>query len=398
MIIILKIYFKFFFAIFIIIACGDNSNHNRKSVTNFDLINQIDESRILTSANKYLHIKPIPITEYTNERSLGTRNDFYSEGDYWWPNPEDPDGPYIRRDGLSNPNYFSQHREAMRNMSIQVASLTAAYKITSDKRYAVHAISHLTTWFISTETKMNPNMNYAQAIKGVCPGRGVGLIDAIHLVEPARSISLLHEMDALDETTFTELKKWFSKFLNWMNTHEYGIDERERKNNHGTCWVMQAAEYARLTENQSKLEYCNDRYKTVLLPNQMDTNGSFPMELKRTKPYGYSLFNIDIMAAICQILSNEKENLFEYKLEDGRGMEAALNFIYPFIEDKSKWILEPDVMYWDEWPVRHPSLLFGGLALKNKNYLKLWKKLDPLPKSEEGLRNFPIREPILWIK
>jgi hypothetical protein len=129
----------------------------------------------------------------------------------------------------------------------------------------------------------------------------------------------------------------------------------------------------------------------------MAENGSFPMELKRTKPYGYSLFNIDIMAAVCHILSNEEENLFEFKLEDGRGMEAALNFIYPFIEDKSKWELEPDVMYWDEWPVRHPALLFGGLALNTKKYIKLWKELEPLPRSQEGLRNFPIREPILWV-
>jgi hypothetical protein len=290
-----------------------------------------------------------------------------------------------------------EHREAMRNMSIQVASLTAAFKITGDKKYADHAIDHLTAWFINSETKMNPNMNYAQAIKGVCPGRGVGLIDAIHLVEPARSISVLNEFNALDKKTFTSLQSWFAEFLEWMTTHEYGIDERERKNNHGTCWVMQAAEYARLTENEKMLDYCRNRYKTVLLPNQMAKNGSFPMELKRTKPYGYSLFNIDIMAAVCHILSNEEENIFEYKLEDGRGMETAINFIYPFIEDKSKWELEPDVMYWEEWPARHPALLFSGLALNTKKYIELWKALKPLPKSQEGLRNFPIREPILWV-
>ena len=175
------------------------------------------------------------------------------------------------------------------------------------------------------------------------------------------------------------------------------LDERERKNNHGTCWVMQAAEYARLTDNKEMMNYCINRYKTILLPNQMAEDGSFPMELSRTKPYGYSLFNIDIMSAVCHILSTEKENLFTFKLKDGRSMEKGLKYIYPFIEDKSKWKLEPDVMYWDEWPVRHPALLFGGLALNNEDYIALWKKLDPLPKSEEGLRNFPIREPILWV-
>jgi alginate lyase len=377
-------------------ACGNRTVKNSLG-EHSKLIMAIDETRILKSANDYLQLEPVPLTNFSCDRSLGTVHDFYSEGDYWWPNPEDPDGPYIRRDGLSNPDYFKEHREAMRNMSIQVASLTAAYKITGENKYAVHAVNHLKAWFINHETKMNPNMNYAQAIKGVCPGRGVGLIDAIHLVEPARSISVLYELNGLDEKTFKPLQKWFAEFLEWVTTHEYGIDERERKNNHGTCWVMQAAEYARLTENETMLDYCRDRYKTVLLPNQMAKDGSFPMELERTKPYGYSLFNIDIMAAVCHILSNENENLFVYKLEDERGMEAALNFIYPFIEDKSKWELEPDVMYWDEWPVRHPALLFGGFALNKKKYIELWKELEPLPKSQEGLRNFPIREPILWV-
>ena len=377
-------------------ACG-NQTVKSSLGEHSKLIMAIDETRILKSANDYLQLEPVPLTNFSCDRSVGTINDFYSEGDYWWPNPEDPDGPYIRRDGLSNPDYFKEHREAMRNMSIQVASLTAAYKITRDKKYADHAVNHLKAWFINPETMMNPNMNYAQAIKGVCPGRGVGLIDAIHLVEPARSISVLYELNGLDEKTFKPLQKWFAEFLEWMTTHEYGIDERERKNNHGTCWVMQAAEYARLTENETMMDYCRDRYKTVLLPIQMADDGSFPMELERTKPYGYSLFNIDIMAAVCHILSNEEENLFEYKLEDGRGLEAALNFIYPFIEDKSKWELEPDVMYWDEWPVRHPALLFGGFALNKNNYIKLWKTLEPLPRSQEGLRNFPIREPILWV-
>ena len=377
-------------------ACGNQDATNNLGEDS-KLVMEIDKERIVKSANEYLKLEPVPITNFSCDRSMGMPNDFYSEGDYWWPNPKDPDGPYIRRDGLSNPAYFKEHREAMRNMSIQVASLTAAFKITGDKKYADHAIDHLTAWFINSETKMNPNMNYAQAIKGVCPGRGVGLIDAIHLVEPARSVSVLYEFNALDKKTFTSLQDWFAEFLEWMTTHEYGIDERERKNNHGTCWVMQAAEYARLTENEKILNYCRDRYKTVLLPDQMADNGSFPMELKRTKPYGYSLFNIDIMAAVCHILSNEEENIFEYKLEDERGMEKALNFIYPFIEDKSKWELEPDVMYWDEWPVRHPALLFGGLALNTKKYIELWKELEPLPKSQEGLRNFPIREPILWV-
>ncbi len=362
-----------------------------------ELVVKIDSARIINEAEEFLQLEPVPITESFCERSMGGRNDFYSEGDYWWPDPDNPDGPYIRRDGMSNPDYFKEHREAMRNMSIQVAALVAAFKLTGDKKYSDHAVSHLRTWFVDSLTMMNPNMNYAQAIKGICPGRGVGLIDAIHLVEPARAVTVLKNSNGISLEEYRSIRKWFADFLKWMNTHEYGIDERDRKNNHGTCWVMQAAEYARLTQNEEMMEYCRNRYKTVLLPNQMSADGSFHMELKRTKPYGYSLFNMDIMAMVCEILSTPEDNLWKFKLDDGRGMEAGMQFIFPYIKNKPDWPLDPDIMYWDEWPVRHPALLFSGIAYKNYDYIDLWKVLDPLPESQEGLRNFPVRQPILWI-
>ncbi|MBN2281074.1 MAG: alginate lyase family protein [Candidatus Marinimicrobia bacterium] len=361
---------------------------------------QIDKERILASANQYLIEEPITITEFTCDRSLGGIHDFYSEGDYWWPDPENPVGrPYIRRDGMSNPDNFTEHREVLRRMSIQVANLTAAYKITKDVNYAQKSIAHLQAWFVNSDTKMNPNMNFAQAIKGICPGRGVGLIDGIHLVEPARCIEILSKNKMIDDSDFKAMKLWFADFLEWMTTHEYGIDERERKNNHGTCWVMQVAEFSKLIGNEKLFDYCKNRYKTVLLPNQLASDGSFPLELSRTKPYGYSLFNLDMMAMVCHILSTEKDNLWNYKMpEKYVGMEEAMAFIFPFIYDKSKWPYPPDVMYWDEWPVRHPALLCAGLAYGNQEYIDLWKTLKPLPESDEGLRNFPIREPVLWIK
>ncbi|MBD3384370.1 alginate lyase [candidate division KSB1 bacterium] len=357
----------------------------------------IDSSRIFTSADQYLEKEPVTVTASTCERSLGGKHDFYSEGDYWWPNPDDPDGPYIRKDGMTNPENFKDHRRAMRRMSIQVAALAAAFKISGEQKYADHAVNHLKAWFVDEETKMNPNMNYAQAIKGICPGRGVGLIDGIHFVEPARAVMVLEKLGGISGDDAAAIKSWFNEFVTWMTTHEYGIDERDRKNNHGTCWVMQVAQFADLTGNEELMDYCRNRYKTVILPNQMSPDGSFHMELKRTKPYGYSLFNIDAHAIACHILSTPEDNLWTFELEDGRGIRKGMEYIYPYIKDKSTWPLEPDVMYWDEWPVRHPCLLFAGSALDKPKYIELWKQLDPLPDTEEGMRNFPLREPVLWM-
>ena len=56
----------------------------------------------------------------------------------------------------------------------------------------------------------------------------------------------------------------------------------------------------------------------------MATDGSFPLELKRTKPYGYSLFNIDAFFNVAQILSTPEDNLFEYETKDGKSLKKGL--------------------------------------------------------------------------
>jgi hypothetical protein len=281
-------------------------------------------------------------------------------------------------------------------LSVQVPALVAAWKLTGDKRYAAHAAKHLRAWFLDEKTRMNPHLKFAQAIKGRVTGRGIGIIDTIHLVEVARSVESLEGSTALSKSELRGVKQWFAEYLAWMTTHPYGVEEREAKNNHGTCWVMQVAAFARLTGNQELLGYCRGRFKTVLAPNQMAADGSFPQEMRRTKPYGYALFNLDAMATICQILSTPQDNLWTFELADGRGMRKAMAFMAPYIRDKKSWPLKPDVMYDQEWPMRHCSLLFAGRAFDNRDYIELWKTLKADSAVEEVVRNFFIRQPLLW--
>ena len=360
-------------------------------------VQQVEHDRVLKLANQYLEDQPVTITAYSAKRSAGGLHDYYSEGDYWWPDSTKPDGlPYIRRDGMTNPDIFVKHRKVMRRFSIEVGALVSAYLLTGDQKYADAAIRHLRAWFITDSTRMNPNLNYAQAIPGRTKGRGVGIIDTIHLVEVARAIALLDNAGLFTAGQSSSLHAWFADYNRWLLNSPNGIDERDRENNHGTWWTVQVAEFARLNNDESTMEFCRNRYKTVLLPNQVAPDGKFPLELARTKPYNYSLFNLDGLAMVCQILSTSSDNLWEYSTRDGRSMKKSMEYMYPFIADKSQWPLKPDVMYFDEWPVRQPSLLFAGLAYDNQNYLNLWRRLDPMPKSQEGIRNFPIRYPVLW--
>jgi len=244
---------------------------------------------------------------------------------------------------------------------------------------------------------MNPNLQYAQAIHGRFTGRGIGIIDTIHLIEVARAIEVLGNWKGLTQAEDMGLKQWFNDYLNWLTTSKNGIEERDAKNNHGTCWVMQVAEFARLTGNQELQAYCRNRFKTVLVPNQIAPDGSFPQELRRTKPYSYSLFNLEALATVCQILSTPADNLWSFQVADGRGMRKAMEFMFPHIMNKKGWPLKPDVMYDEEWPMRQSSLLFAGLALGNSDYVNLWTKLKSDSQVEEVMRNFFIRQPVLWV-
>ncbi len=357
----------------------------------------IDRRRILSAADRYLLESPVTITARSSPRSAGGRHDFFSEGDYWWPDPANPDGPYIQRDGMTNPDNFVEHRRALMRLSLHVPALAAAWSITRDRRYAEHAVRHLRAWFLDAATQMNPHLLYAQAIKGRVTGRGIGIIDTIHLVEVVRATTVLERSGVMSATEQAGVRDWFSRYLTWMTTHEYGIAERDATNNHGTCWVMQVSEFARYTGRTDLTDFCKTRYKTVLVPSHMAADGSFPRELGRTKPYGYSLFNLDAMATVCQILSNRSDDLWTFELPDGRGMRKALAFMAPYIADKKTWPHKPDVMYFDEWPVRQPSLLFGGVALGKLDYVAMWRKLDADPTVEEVIRNFFVRQPVLWL-
>jgi hypothetical protein len=360
-------------------------------------LNKIERSRVLKNADLYLNEYPVTVTNSFCNRSAGTNHEFYTEGDYWWPDEKNPDGPYIRKDGFTNPANFTNHREALIRFSQISGALASAYVLTKDQKYAKQLALHLQAWFINHETKMNPNLLYAQAIKGVATGRGIGIIDTVHLVEVTKAIAAIENSKSLSKADLKLIKAWFSNYLIWITTHEYGISERDNGNNHSVCWTMQVAAFASLIKDEKTMDFCRNFYKTTLLQNQMDKEGSFPLELKRTKPYGYSLFNLDAMSSICQILSTKKDNLFAYTTTDGRNIKLGLQFMFPYIENKSLWPYQHDVMYWDEWPVRQSSLLFGGLAYKNNKYLALWKSLNSNYTTPEIVRNMPVRYPILWV-
>jgi hypothetical protein len=280
-------------------------------------------------------------------------------------------------------------------LSIQMPALTAAWLLTRDARFGRHAADHLLAWFITPATSMTPNLEFAQGVVGVSTGRSYGIIDTLHLVEVARAASIIAPkfLSAAEQKT---LQQWFSDYLHWMKTSVKGVTERNARNNHAVCWALQASEFARLIGDSATRAEIATQFTGTFLPNQMGADGSFPQELARTKPYSYSIFNFDAMAMICQSLLDSGQDLFAFTLPDGRGICKGAAFLYPYLNDRNAWPYKKDIEHFESLPVRSPGLLFTGLACHREENLKLWARLNPDPTDPEIIRNYPVRQPLLW--
>ena len=360
-------------------------------------VKEVEKDRTIQRSEKLLAEKPRTVTASSCPRSAGGKHDFYSEGPYWWPDPANPDGPFIRHDGLRFPGRFVTHDDDLRNVSWIVGTHTSAWLLTGKEKYAKAAMDHLRAWFIDTTTLMNPNMLYAQAIRGINTGRGVGIIDAGQLMDIAQSVLILGKSPDVSAGEIAQIKEWFRQFIGWLTTHPYGIDEMNAKNNHGSWWFAQVASYARLVGDEKLLQRCRDKYKDTLLPNQMAANGSFPEELARTKPYSYSLFNLDAFASLLWIVSDKNYDSWNYTLPDGRGLSKGLDYMWPFLKDKTKWTGGKDVDHWEEQPEPRQFMLFAAMKSNNASWFDLWKSLAEKNSSDASRRSMMLKNPLIWI-
>jgi hypothetical protein len=176
----------------------------------------------------------------------GDKHDYMSQAPYWWPDPKSPNGlPYIRRDGERNPEIDKiTDSRVMEQMEDAVETLARAYGRTRKEEYAAKAVELLRVFFLDRETRMNPNLEFAQGIPGINTGRGIGLIETRGLTRVVDAIGLLEGSKALTQERLGQLKKWFSEFLTWMLESKNGRDEAAAKNNHGTFYDVQVVSFA----------------------------------------------------------------------------------------------------------------------------------------------------------
>lgn len=295
----------------------------------------------------------------TTQRPVGfdiDPHDYFSDAPYFWPDPKNPNGPYIRHDGKRNPNRFVRNRNDIGAMSECVLTMGIGSYFLGEDRCAKHGTEVLNTWFLDPKTKMNPHLEHGQAIHGINDGRGTGLIDTVSLIHCVQGILLMDKAGRLDSATATGLRDWFAKFLNWMTTSAKGKAEGHSGNNHATWWTAQVAAYATFTRNQDTLNMAWQHYKDYLVPTEIRPDGSCPREEARTKSLGYTVMNADAFATICRIAQTWGVDLWEYKTPNGISYEKVVRYVEPYVLHPNTWKKE-QIAPWE-----NNSTVFLGLA------------------------------------
>ncbi len=314
---------------------------------------------------------PWSVTFHRGKAISENPHDYYSESPYWWPNPEKPDGPYIRKDGLRNPERFMAHKNGLLKMSQSVAILSMAGYFFDDPEYTDRARYLLKVWFIDDATRMNPHLDYGQAIPNKSTGRGVGIIDTHRLAKLISTFGFLEASGRWPESEKEELKKWFMEYLEWLLTSKNGTDEKKQGNNHSTWWAVQVASYAGFTENSEILEMIWDYARNTLIEQQISPDGRFPLEEKRTRSYDYSLFNLNAFSLLFRIAQIYDVNLWNVNNSNGAGIITTMNYLYPYLTYPSSWPGEQIISRTEREPF---SIIFVGEYTKQQNYIDLYKK------------------------
>jgi hypothetical protein len=321
---------------------------------------------LIKDADKALQFGPVSVMEKKNDPPSGDKHDYMSLAPYFWPDPNKPGGlPYIRKDGETNPEVKAyKDKEYQPLLCSNVQTLALAYYFSGEKVYAQHAAKLLQVWFLDTATRMNPNLNFGQAIKGVNTGRAAGLIDTRHYVKVIDAIGLLQDSKYWTVNDQKGMQKWFADFLEWMQTSKNGKDEMKAENNHGAWYDAQRLSMALFTENKELAK------KIVLnavdrLDKQMDNEGKFPKEMERTISLHYTTFAMEAFFLIADMADKTGIDLWSMQTPSGKSLKKGFEALRPYISKEKEW--EGQQIKEFDYEEAYPLLMGAAIHFNCKN-------------------------------
>jgi hypothetical protein len=326
-------------------------------------------SVLLQQADSLLDMKPVSVMDKAFMPESGDKHDYMSQAPYFWYDSSKPNGrPYLRRDGERNPEIYKiTDRTYLGKLDNACRILGLAWYFTNQEKYAAKATNLLQTWFLDEASKMNPNLDFGQAVPGVNSGRGIGIIETIALTGIADAAGLLAGSKAWTKSNDENLKKWYAQYLDWMLTSKNGREEHAAKNNHGTWYYAQAIDFALFTGNQAKATELIAETK-IRLDSQLTADGKQPLELERTNGLGYSTMDLHGWFTVATLAGKTGVDLWNYKTSKGAGIQTAFDWLLPYAMGEQPWIYEQISKYNNKTEF-YPLLLQAAAGFKQPRYL-----------------------------
>jgi hypothetical protein len=297
-------------------------------------------ARLRAEADKLLKQTPGSVMDKTRVPPSGDKHDYLSLAPYFWPNPKTADGlPYVRRDGEINPESKSgTDANTFAAMGEAIGTLGLAYFFTGHEPYAEKAAAFARTWFLDPATRMNPQLNYAQAVRGKNDGRGTGILDSRHLVVATDGLALLAGSPAWKAEDKKALLAWLDAYNRWVTESKNGQDERAAKNNHGSWYDAQIVHYALVLGHKDDARKIAQAALKDRIAAQIEPDGRQPLEIERTKSFDYCCFNLEALLQLARASANAGVDLWNFTTPDGRSLQGALRFLAPYADPAKTWI------------------------------------------------------------
>jgi hypothetical protein len=348
---------------------------------------------LMKQADKALATPASSVMDKKAKPPSGNKHDYMSVGPYWWPDPSKPDGlPYIRKDGETNPSRTDDQTDnaTFKRLLGAVPTLALAYRETGREEYAAHAAKLLRVWFLDPATKMNPNLNYGQAIPGRVEGRGTGIIDTAGLLELTQALGWLEKSSSLSKADRDGMKDWLAAYCVWLQTSKNGKEEAAAKNNHGTWYDVQVTALALYTGQNDLARRVVEDARKKRIAAEIDPDGKMPLELARTNSLSYTTMNTRAFCNLADLAEKAGVDLWNYKTKDGRGIRKAIDYLAPYVDPAKTWPHEQIGGVKESSRMDIAVLLHrASLAYKDSRYEEMLAKLP----AEEVQAN---RMQILW--
>ncbi len=329
--------------------------------------------RLRAEADKRLREGPWSVTFDRPKVVELDPHEFYSEAPYYWPNPQDPAGPYVRNEGQMYPNRFIANKTALNAMCDAVLTLGTAAFLLDDSRYAARASRIIQTWFINPKTRMNPGLDFAQSIPGVNNGRGAGILDGRSFIRAIQGMEFLAQTGSWDAKEQAAVHRWFEEYLHWLTQSKNATEEKKGGGNHAAWWAAETAAVATFVQNRPAAQATFNYYRDHLFPRSRHADGGATREEARLQSLAASSFQVEAFSMVSRIGQVSGVNLWTARTKSGDTLATIIDYLEPYIADPRKPSKEPIADFAND---NLYALAFAGMGMKRPEYVALYRKME----------------------